>query len=809
MAGYTAEQARAELARRAEMRQYPQEPDKYIKMLSDARQKTPTIEPVQKQQGINFQRPLEITAEQARAELDRRLEAGQSVEQSEPQPSVESQILSRAKSEGRPLQLTDDESKQILAERLSKPGFASKLMSAMMGAGSGATAGFSDELSGIANMSPATALTNPGSLVNEYRHGRDEMRSVSDMASKANPNSYAVGELAGGLVAAASPGGVPATVGRAALTGAAIGGTAALGSSRADLTHGDVAKVGKDTLIGGAIGAAGGTAAYGVGRVLGAVINRFRPQQAATNSVAAKAAQSANELEAVSQTGTQKSFYEQSMQLQDEASKMLGETFRFRPGQSTANPELALAEMKAANFPRTMTAAQLGERKQTLQSAKLLDMYVDKVAAYPAALGRSDVGNGLVATLENHIMELAKERTSVAGPVYRKASELSGGKRIIPTDNAQLAMSELLDKNKFAPAKITSQVRESLLKIQDAASKTGRISIEDMQNLRALWNSVRRGEINIIDGLSEANQARIANNVLAAIDSDLETASKGIASGEVADTLKLANKLWSDYSKPIDEASTATVKKLLKVSGDAGDTITTRVLAASTDQIRGVFRVLNKADPAQASQLRAQMLDDLFTRAAKPLRGGSVAEEEGVIKFSQAQALDLLTNPKSGFDARLNAAFEGDPMAQFALRRSVQLLKRLSFGPGIKGSTTAPQLAQALQETGNELLAKADSGAGGLTGMAIRKVGKFIIGVLGDDKAINEVYSNPKSIDLFNQALQAQLSGKAPTTYTLNAIGALSNSLGLQVGDATAQPQQPEQPMQEPPRVYTRQGSRQ
>jgi hypothetical protein len=807
MATYTPEQARAELARRAEMRQYPREPDKYVQMLSDARQQTPMIEPVQRQPGINFQRPLEITAEQARAELDRRLATGKSVTQPEPAPSIEQQIAEQAKAEGRPLDRTDEEKKLILAERLAQPGIGSKIMSGMIGAGQGATMGFADELSGLGNMSLGTALTNPGNLVNEYRQGRDESRVVADMANKANPNSYMGGELAGGLVAAASPGGVPATFGRAALTGAAVGGAAALGSSRSDLTKAEVGQASKDALIGGAMGAALGPVALGVGRGMGAVVNRFRPQAAAAEAVASKAAQSANEIEAATQAGTQKSFYEQSMQLQDESSKMLGEPFRFRPGQSTGSPDLALAEMKAANFPRTMTAAQLGERKQTEQSAKILDMYVDKVAADPEALGRSDVGNGLVTTVENHISALAKERSSVAGPLYQQAAELAGGKRIIPTDATQQAMSELLDANRFAPAKITSQVRESLLKIQDAASKTGRLKIDDMQNLRALWNSVKRGDVNIIDGLSEANQSRIARNVLSAIDSDLETASNGAASGAAADALKMANKAWSDYSKPIDEAATDTVKRLLKVSGDAGDTITTRLLSSSPDQVSGVFRVLNKADPGMARQLRAQLLDDILTKAGKPLRAGSISAEEGVSRFSPLMARNKLVDA----EPQLMAAFTGDNQAQFALRRSFQLLKRLSFGPGIKGSTTAPQLAQVMQETGNELLAKADAGAGGgLTGMAIRKVGKLIMGVLGDDKALNEVYSNPKSIDLFNQALQAQLSGKAPTTYALNAIGALSDTLGLQVGESSpAQPQQPEQPMQEPPRVYARQGQRQ
>jgi len=791
MATYTAEQARAELARRAELRQYPQEPDKYVQMLSEARQQTPTVEPVQQQPGINLQRPLEITAEQARTELERRMVAGQSVAQTEPAPSVERQILERAKIEGRPFQLTDDENKQILAERLNAPGIKSKIMSGMLGASQGATLGFADELSGLAS--------------ENYIQGRDESRAIVDMAKNANPYAYAGGEMAGSALTAATPGGLPATFGKAAMSGAAIGGAAALGSSRADLAKGEVVNAAKDALIGGAMGAALGPVALGVGRGVGAVINRFRPQAAAAEAVASKAAQSANEIEAATQAGTQKSFYEQSMELQKEGSQMVKEPFRFRPGQATGNPELALAEMKAANFPKTMTAAQLEERKQTALSAKMLDMYVDKVAADPAALGRSDVGNGLVTTVENHIASLAKERSSVAGPLYQQASELAGNKRIIPTDATQQAMSELLDANRFAPAKITSQVRESLLKIQDAATKTGRIKIDDMQNLRALWNSVKRGDVNIIDGLSESNQTRIARNVLSAIDADLETATGGIASKEAALALKSANKAWADYSKPIDEAATDTVKRLLKVSGDAGDTITSRVLSSSPEQISGVFRVLNKADPNMARQLRAQLLDDILTKAGKPLRAGSISAEEGVSRFSPLMARNRLVDA----EPQLMAAFAGDNQAQFALRRSFQLLKRLSFGPGIKGSTTAPQLAQALQETGNELLSKADSGAGGLTGMAIRKVGKFIIGVLGDDKAMNEVYSNPKSIDLFNQALQAQLSGRAPTTYALNAIGALSDSLGLQIGDATAQPQQPEQPMQEPPRVYARQGQRQ
>lgn len=792
MATYTAEQARAELARRASAGQ-TQATDAYPLMLADALQRSQAIEPVaqQDQPPADPFATVRLSKEQAQAELARRM-SGESPSVPEVDPDeIQRTIIAKATAEGRyhpaTLQelieakgLTDNEKKKILAARITKQDIRGKTIGAALGAVQGATFGFADEGIGLGNVDIGTAVTDPSKAVEQYRQGRDEMRAINQLAQQRHENTYLGGEIAGGLATAAAPGGVPATLGRVIGTGAIVGGVSGLGASNADLTKGEFGQAAKDTALGAAIGAAGGAAAYGAGRIFKAISNRLHPQQSAANDVAAQTAQHAGEMEGVSQTAPRKTFFEQSMDLQKEHSQDLGEPFRYRPGQSTGDPALALAEMKAANFPRTMAGAQAEASKQTAQSARLLDMYVDRVAADPASLGRSDVGNRVVDTVENHISNLAKERSAVAKPLYDQASELAGGKRIITTSATRDALAEVLDANKFAPKEVTSQVRDSLLKVQGAATNKGMLTIDDMQNLRSLWGSVKRGDLDIIKGLSKANQTRIARDVLSAIDADLETAANGIASGAAADTLRAANTAWAQYSQPIKEASTDAVKRILKVSDDAGDTITSRVLRGSPDEIRGTFRVLNKADPDVASQLRAQLLDDIFTKAGKPLRGGSIAAEEGITKFSPLRAKQMLADPE--VVGRLTAAFEGDVKAQFAVRRSIQLLKRVSFGPGIKGSTTAPQLAEVVKEAGQEAASRAagDAAGGGITGAAIAKISKFVMGVLGNEKAMNEVYSNPQTIDLFNEALQAQLSGKVPKAYSLNAIAALSDILGLQ-----------------------------
>lgn len=151
----------------------------------------------------------------------------------------------------------------------SKPEEAGMLESAGVGALQGATMGFADEAEGAAK-----ALGNEGDLVENYRKYRDLARKRTDEQENANPKSAFAGNLLGGaatMFLTRNP----------ILAGIATG----LGSSKADLTKGDIKGAAIDTGIGGVLG-------FG-GKVLGNKLSKyFSPasREAASSAQAAKAA---------------------------------------------------------------------------------------------------------------------------------------------------------------------------------------------------------------------------------------------------------------------------------------------------------------------------------------------------------------------------------------------------------------------------------------------------------------------------------------------------------------------------------------
>lgn len=126
----------------------------------------------------------------------------------------------------------------------------SALESGLRGAAQGISMGFGDEITGALE-STFTDKT--------YAQARDESRKAYQEAQDANPITYGAGEIGGAIGSAFIPGlniAKGATLGARAAGAAALGATAGLGMSEADLTKGDYVGAAKDTAIGGALGGA-------------------------------------------------------------------------------------------------------------------------------------------------------------------------------------------------------------------------------------------------------------------------------------------------------------------------------------------------------------------------------------------------------------------------------------------------------------------------------------------------------------------------------------------------------------------------
>lgn len=175
----------------------------------------------------------------------------------------------------------------------------------LRGGAQGATLGFGDELEGLIQaagrkylpdaLGGGSAADATRSVTDLYREGRDVARRENDAAEEAHPALYTAGDVAGGLITTPLlPGGGAAVEAealakagltqaakkvalRAAVkTGAELGAASGLGTSRADLTRGDVAGAAADTLKGGVFGGAAGGAGEIVGSKIGAAAEGVR-----------------------------------------------------------------------------------------------------------------------------------------------------------------------------------------------------------------------------------------------------------------------------------------------------------------------------------------------------------------------------------------------------------------------------------------------------------------------------------------------------------------------------------------------------
>lgn len=153
-----------------------------------------------------------------------------------------------------------------------------EFQAALAGASQGATLGFGDEIYGglRAGIDKIRGKGNFGDLYSKYR---DQNREFNKEAAADNPASFLGGNLAGGAVTTALVPGLGlakgASLGKAALQGAALGGVTGLGATEGNLSTPDKAvelatDVGTGVVLGGALS--------GAGKKLGDAVSNLKPE---------------------------------------------------------------------------------------------------------------------------------------------------------------------------------------------------------------------------------------------------------------------------------------------------------------------------------------------------------------------------------------------------------------------------------------------------------------------------------------------------------------------------------------------------
>ncbi len=676
---------------------------------------------------------------------------------------------------------------------------ASTIDSLVEGGLQGATFGFADEIEGLATAigqdaksiaSRLVGLTkeqdsDPTTFKERLRRNIDEARREASILEKDNPNVFLTGQVGGAIASGIGAGSVLGNLFKGANTlktavagGTAAGALAGAGDSEADLLDGDVGGVALDSVKGGALGAVGGAAGHGLGKAVGAGVRKLRGGDVGAASAGARlATETAKSGDELSEIGFQQSVKD-SFKAADDLERSVNDKlaangfepdFRLKPSQKTGDPALALKERTAEQLPATMREAQAAEAKQLGSAAKFLDVSADEIAAAPEKLGRSDVGNRLVKVIDNYMIKLHQWRSASADPIYEAAEQAAGSAPIFSTSNISKAAQEMAEGDTFSSA--TKKLGGKVKQLTDLADESGAVRYGALKSFRSFWTDVLAGRESLGKAVSPGKAKRTARMMLDAINDDLADSAAGRQdAGKAGLLLQQANQVWREGSERIDSAGTAVVKRILKMKGaDDADTITKRLLSRSPDQIKGVFRVVNQASPKTAQQLRAQLFEEVLVKGGKPAREAVFSRAMGV---SRLKPQTLLTKLKE-HEPILRAAFEGDAKAMHNLKQAIELTQRLSFGPGIKGSDTAPKIAQGLKEL--------RMSSGGIMSEGLRRTIDLASRILSREGSQARAMSSPEGLSAFNKMMRVAVGKESISKEGAAALASTMSRLGIEV----------------------------
>ena len=667
----------------------------------------------------------------------------------------------------------------------------------------GATMGYGDEavgfLKALANQPEHEAAmqfadlakTLPPDAVkpfwDRYAQYRDEQRAKNKEAKAQNPEAYRTRSIVGSVLTApllpiagaAKGAGLLKTVGTGAAIGAGYGAAGALGTSNADLTKGDVAGAAQDTTIGALLGAAVGGAAGVASKGLGALRNWLGSTKTATQETADALAPTMSQPEAVRYEQPKSEFLDKSRDIEKDVTKATGKPFSFTASQAQADPSLALAEQKAWNNPATMNAAQSGEAARRKTATSAINYWTNQITDRPELLGKEGVAENLSKTVNGEADKIYKSAVSNYTEGLANANRISQGARVVPMDPLQNALDILTDLYKAAGSSIKGVLAKATDGLQTFADN-GKASIGDTNTMLKYWGKVAHGDVRIDAALSPQEQKFIGRTVMDGITKSIDSVPSGSIPGQAVDQLVNVRSAYAAAMSQKDEILTDSIQKALGIGeNQAPEKVVPHILGQQNSTIKGMMTVVKNLDPGLAKDLQAELWESFLTNAGKPTRGAVSTQKLGV--GGLARALD---DPKIDAEGKFGAIFADNPQAQAAFSKTVDLVHRLAFGAGIKGSPTYSLGMQELAEQGitgqaAELAAKALPG-----GEAINTARKIISGALGGDRLLQKAL-HPDNIQNFNAALELAVRNGPPKPGQATAIKLLATNLGMATGDTT------------------------
>jgi hypothetical protein len=434
------------------------------------------------------------------------------------------------------------------------------------------------------------------------------------------------------------------------------------------------------------------------------------------------------------------SFTKKSLALQKVVSDEIGEKFTLDAAQATGSPSALMAKRTLEQMPETMERMARDEQKRLLGASKFLDAHINSVAADPKKLGNSDVGGAVAKSVERYMEGLRATRTAEAGKYFKQADEKFGKYKVVDTAELRSFLDATIRSMDVGADADVAGLKAVRQKLEENATN-GKVSVGYAQSLLSHFGDKLQGGT-IAENISRGQQRRIAGGAMDAISRGMDSVP-GEAGQEAVAALRKGRALWREHSAAIDSAGSDAVKRILKIAqkGDVSQIPASVLRNSSPEEIGGIVKILETSDPAAAKQLRANTMRNLFEASGKAPANAPFGAELRGTGFQPGKLIRLVEKNHD----KLAALLGGDKAAVTKMRHSLELADRLSAGPGIKGSDTAPKQMFAAIIRGAPM-----QNSQGLGGRASAMVAQAIEKRIFDPENVYKLLSAPDGIDAFH-----------------------------------------------------------
>lgn len=345
--------------------------------------------------------------------------------------------------------------------------------------------------------------------------------------------------------------------------------------------------------------------------------------------------------------------------------------------------------------------ARAFENKQMLQAFKFL-----KKTERGLDPSKTDFGTRIKNNFDKTADKMTKIRSAQAAKDFDAARAATGDLGVIPSNNTQAAVKDILDKFDSEKVRAVPAMRTFLKNVenlqQQFADKPS-MSVKELQNLMASFGKAADGKGGFFSDVAGFDKYS-TQSIHRALQADLAEASEAGVAG--AGELRKARLNYEANSQVIDDLKSTTLAKLFNSKTmPPPEKIENAFASMPRSQIKASMEMLGDVDPGLQQGLQRFWLG----RAINKGRDAAAALPSGEVRFDPDTVLKNLKN-----DDTFKAVFN-DARSRGQVMEGVRVLRKLGIGTG----RPSPQLVQKTRE-----------GAGVVQSLNGTFVARFLAGTL-------------------------------------------------------------------------------